>query len=272
LFMDTKSSLTLGRRMFARATELDPDYARAYADIVRCDARLYLLHAVPISVDDILVTAGKALAIDPNLAEAHAARGVALMVADRHSEAAPVFAQALALDPNSFDAHHSYAQFCMIGGSFELAAKHLLRAMEIRLDDYQSPFWLQQVFRSLGRLEEAKKYARLGLKRAEEALRLHPESSKPAQMGACGWAILGERDRAKEWLARALAIDPDDNLARYNAACTYSLLGEFDRAFDQLEICLRQVGGSFKLWFKNDSDLDPIRNHPRYQKLIELTE
>ena len=83
-------------------------------------------------------------------------------------------------------------------------------------------------------------------------------------------AYLGERDRAKDWLARALAIDPDDNIARYNAACTYSLLGESDRAIDLLEPCLQQVGPDQKLWFKNDFDLDPIRNHPRYQKLLEL--
>ncbi len=110
------------------------------------------------------------------------------------------------------------------------------------------------------------------MKRAEEALRLHPESSKPAQQGACALAFLGERDRAKEWLARALAIDPDDNLARYNAACTYSLLGEFDQAIDLLEICLQRLGSDMKLWFKNDFDLDPIRNHPRYNKLLELAQ
>ena len=91
-------------------------------------------------------------------------------------------------------------------------------------------------------------------------------------MGAVALASLGERDRAKEWLARALAIDPDDNIARYNAACTYSLLGEIDRAIDLLEICLPQLGGDMKLWFKNDSDLDPIRNHPRYRRLQELAE
>jgi adenylate cyclase len=59
-------------------------------------------------------------------------------------------------------------------------------------------------------------------------------------------------------------------MAKYNAACTYSLLGELDLAFDLLEIFLPKVGPDAKLWFKNDSDLDPIRTHPRYQKLLEL--
>ncbi len=266
----TKSSLLQGRRMFARAMELDPRFARAYAGLANCGSRLYSRHGVAISADEILATTGKALALDPNLAEAHAARGTALMISSRRAEAAAAFEQALALDSNCYEANQQYAEFCVTRGDFEPAALHYLRAMEIQPDDYQAPMFLSSVLQSLRRPEEAAKYARLGIKRAEEALRLHPESSKPAQNGAVALAFLGERDRAKEWLALALAIDPDDNLAHYNAACTYSLLGEIDQAIDLLETCLQQVGSDFKLWFKNDSDLDPIRDHPRYQRLLEL--
>jgi adenylate cyclase len=268
LHTSTKSSLILGRRMFARAVELDPRFARAYAGMANCDSRLYSKHGVSISVEEILATTGKALAIESNLAEAFAARGYALMIGSRRAEAATNFEQALALDPSCYEANQLYAEFCVTEGDFERAAQHYLRAMEIQPDDYQAPLFVTSVFQSLGRPEEAAKYGRLGLARAEEALRLHPESSKPAQQGACVLAYLGERDRAKEWLARALAIDPDDNLAHYNAACTFSLLGEIDRAIDLLETCLQQVGPDFKLWMKNDSDLDPIRNHPRYRKLL----
>ena len=108
------------------------------------------------------------------------------------------------------------------------------------------------------------------MKRAEEALQLHPENSKPACMGASALAYLGERERAKEWLALALAIDHDDNSVRYSAACTYSLLGEIDRAIDLLETWLPLAAPTSKLWFKNDSDFEPIRTHPRYKKLLEL--
>ena len=272
LHTSTKSSLTLGRRMFARAVELDPRFARAYAGIANCDARLNSKHGVAISAEEILATTDKALEIEPNLAEAHAARAYALMIGSRPAEAAPAFEKALALDPNCYDAHQLYAEFCVTKGEFEPAAQHYLRAMEIQPDDYQAPLFLVNVFQSLGRRDEAKNYARLGVKRAEEALRLHPEASKPAQQGACALAYLGERERAKEWLARVLAIDPDDNIARYNAACTYSLLGEIDRSIDLLEICLPQFGNDMKLWFTKDSDLDPLRTNPRYQTLLQLAQ
>lgn len=266
----TPASLTVARRMFARAVELDPLYARAYAGLADCDSWLKSWYGVDVEVDDILTTADKALAIDPNLAEAHAARGLALTVGDRRDDAAAAFARALALDANCYQAHDFYAQFCVNGGDFERATKHYMRALELQPDDYASPIMLSGLLRSLGRKDESDRYARLGLKRAEAELALHPENSKPAQLGSVALADLGERDLALEWLARALAIAPDDNSARYNAACTYARLGEADRALDLLEIWIEQAGAAHKQWFVNDGDFDSIRDNPRYQKLLEL--
>jgi adenylate cyclase len=64
---------------------------------------------------------------------------------------------------------------------------------------------------------------------------MHPENSGPAEMGAIALAHLGERDRAREWVARALAIDPDDLNTRYNVAAASSLVGDSDRAIELLE-------------------------------------
>jgi adenylate cyclase len=269
LNMRTRSSMTSARLLFARAVELDPLYARAHAGMANCDSLLKSSQGVAISVETILATAGEALAIDPDLAEAHAARGMALSIAGSSAEAVSTFMRALSLDPNSYEANLFYGEYCFTNGAFDLAATHFIRALEIEQDDYRAPLLVTAAFRSLGRHDEVKRYAWLGLKRAEKAFGLHPENSDPAQLCACALAVLGERDRAKEWLARALAIDPDDNNAQYNAAAVYSVLGEIDRAIDLLEKLLQQ-GGSEKNWVKNDSYFDPIRKHPRYQKLVEL--
>jgi len=268
--MRTRTSLQLARRMFARAVELDPLYARAYAGMADCDSYLTSWFGVAILITEILATTGKALAIEPNLPEAHAARGLALVTAGRRAEAVSAFEQALALDPNCHEANYYYARFCYTEGDFNKAAKHYIRALEIRPDDYKSPLLLQGVYQSLGRHDEEQRYAQLGIKRAEEALKRNPENSDPAALGASVLAALGQRERAKQWLARALAVEGDTSSAWYNVACTYSLLGDFDRAIDLLEIWLPQVGPDQKLWFKNDADFDPIRSHPRYRKLLEL--
>jgi adenylate cyclase len=251
--------------------ELDPNYARAYTGIANCESYLKSIHGADISVEEILANADRALAIDPNLAEAYAARGVALGVFDHRAEAVPAYEHALEIDPDCYEARYYYARYLAGIGEFAQATNHYLRAMEIQPDDYESPLFLAQALISLGRNGEAREYGRIGLKRAEEALRLNPEDSRPAQLNAVALAWLGERERSMEWLARALAIDPDDNIVRYNAACAYALLGESGRAIDLLEIWIRKIGApDAKLWFKNDPDFDSIRGHSRYRKLLEL--
>ncbi|HET9354831.1 MAG TPA: tetratricopeptide repeat protein [Sphingomicrobium sp.] len=268
----TKAFLMLARQMFAKAVELDPAYARAYAGIANCDSRLSGWYNAPIAGWEILALTDKALSLDPNLAEAHAARGVALANSGRRAEAAAAFERALELDPGSFDANLSFARFCVTDGNLDRAVALFTRALEIQPDDSQPALLMQTVLRSQGRLEEAERYARLGVKRAEETLRLYPESARPAQGAACALAALGEKEAAIAMMERALAIDPEDNNGRYNAACCYAQLGDADRAIDVLEIWSNGVGGEQKNWFMEDADLDPIRDHPRYPALLAKLE
>src|SRR5213595_333328 len=68
----SKHYLQLARRMFAKAVELDPNYARAYAGLADCDSYLYMTYHMNVAMDGILAITEKALALDPKLAEAHA--------------------------------------------------------------------------------------------------------------------------------------------------------------------------------------------------------
>ena len=180
------------------------------------------------------------------------------------------FEKAIALDPNSFEGHFFYARACVGQGKLERAATLFERAAEIKPDDFQSLILLRQIYRSLGRDAEGEDAARKGIERAEQELNVHPENPRPAYLGASALVTLGETDRAKEWLARALAIDPDDALTQYNAACIYARLGEAEAAFDLLEDFIPHANHENKAWIKHDSDFDPLRNQPRYQKILEL--
>jgi adenylate cyclase len=271
LLAGTKFYLLLARRMFIKAAELDANYARAYAGIADCDSMLHALHHADVSVEGILAMSAKALTLDPELAEAHASRGRALQFAGQYEAAITEFDHALAIDPNLYEANFFYALFFVERGDFERAAELCERAAQLRSDDYRSPLLASTVYRSLGRDADRERSARLGLERAERELNLHPENSSSAQYGALALAHLGERDRAKEWAARALAIDPDDMNTQYNIAYVYSLLGQPDRAIGLLEKVLPYLDAvaARRAWLQHDSDLDPIRNNPRFQELIE---
>jgi adenylate cyclase len=266
----SKSYYQLARRMFAKAVELDPAYARAYAGIADCDSFLFLNYSAPIEMKGIFETSAKALALESGLAEAHASQALALSLEQRYEEAMAEFEKAIALDPNSFEGHYFYARACFAQGKLERAAALFERAAEIKPDDYQSVCLLVQIYRSLGRDGEKESAARRGIERAERELTLHPDNPRPAYLGATALVELGQNDRAKEWLARTLVIDPDDTLTQYNAACIYSRLGEIDPAFDLLERLLPNANHETKAWIKHDSDLDPLRDHPRYKKILEL--
>ena len=121
---------------------------------------------------------------------------------------------------------------------------------------------LRQIYRSLGRDAEGEDAARKGIERAEQELNVHPENPRPAYLGASALITVGETDRAKEWLARALAIDPDDALTQYNAACIYARIGEAEAAFDLLEHFIPHANHETKAWIKHDSDFDPSARPP----------
>ena len=124
--------------------------------------------------------------------------------------------------------------------------------------------------RSVGREEEGLSYAQMGIKRAEEALRKFPESSRPAQLGAAALAGMGKAEEAQRWMEMALAIDPDDTHIKYNAACMWAQIGEPDKAFDLLEQWANHSGKENRDWMLHDPDLDPIRDHPRYPRMLEI--
>lgn len=266
----SKSYYQLARRMFAKAVELDPGYARAYAGIADCDSFLFLHYSAPVEIKAIFEISAKALALESGLAEAHASQALALSLEERYEEAMGEFEKAIALDPNSFEGHYFYARACFAEGKLERAAELFERAAEIKPDDYQSVCLLIQIYRSLGCDGEKESAARRGIERAERELTVHPDNPRPAYLGAAALVTLGQNDRAKEWLARTLAIDPDDTLTQYNAACIYSRLGETHTAFDLLERLLPHANHETKAWIKHDSDFDPLRDHPRYQKILEL--
>jgi adenylate cyclase len=260
----------LAKRMFAKAVELDPKYARAYAGIADCDSFLFLHYNTDVSIEGILATSAKALDLESGLAEAHASRGLALSLSERLPEAMAEFDRAITLDPNLFEAHYFYARACFTQGNLEQAARHFQRAADLKPDDYQALLVLVGVLRALGRDQDMKRAAREGVARAERDLALHPENSRSAYLGAIGLAALGEIDRAKEWAERALVIDPEDSLTKYNVACFCSLVGEHDRAIDLLIELLPHSTRERKWWVQYDSDLDPIRSHPRFREVVEL--
>ena len=233
-----KRSYSVARRLFERACAIDPQFARAMAAIADCDAFLYLHSVSGVSPSDILTTSARALALQPDLPEAHASRGLAFYVHGRFPEAEHEFETALRLDPNLFETWYFYGRAKFVEGKMAKAAELFERAAEVQPDDFQAPCLLHNIYRSLDRPADSRAAAAEALRRAERELERHPDNARAAYLGATMLATLGESQRAREWVSQALSIEPDDFLVLYNAACTYAQLGDIDSSIERLELAL----------------------------------
>jgi adenylate cyclase len=101
-----------------------------------------------------------------------------------------------------------------------------------------------------------------------ERLELNPDDARACQLGAAISARLGDRELATEYARRALTINPDDPLLLYNISCMYALLNSPNEALDCLEKAVDKGYGQ-KDWVEHDSDLDSLREMPRFQRIVE---
>lgn len=256
------------RAMFEEAAKLDPNFARAYAGIADCDSWSTSWMGGNIDRDEILAFAEKAIKLEPNLAEAHAAKGQALLGANRLEEARASMEHALSVDPLCYEAHYYYARFSWTVGNNELAKLHFIRALEIRPDDYRSPLVLNMVLDRMGETAIAREYVELGLRRAATAAELYPDNPDPLELGAAVYAQRREFDKSREWLELALRRRGDSDTGGFNIVCAYALLGEPDRALDLLARIIPSAGPDVRKWLEMDSDLDTLREHPRFKSLM----
>ena len=256
-------------QMFVRAIELDPGYARAYAGLADCWSYLYLYSDRSEAVREQADWASlKAQEMDPQSAQAQASRGLSLSLGGRNEESDRAFEAAVRLDPDLFEAHYFRARHCFALGRLEAAADAYERAMEARPEDYQSPLLAAQIEDDLGHPDRAAALRRRGISIAERHLQLNPDDVRALYMSANGWAGLGERERARRLAERALAMGGEDPMLLYNAGCIFCLLGLVEPALD----CLEKAAGSGltqKGWYEHDSNLDPVREHPRFQRLMD---
>ena len=271
LFVIVLVALLLGVGAVA-LIETDPGYGRAWAWLAYAYGFEYMyFDATDENRREALHTSARALALAPNLAESHIATGIAFCMRGKCAKAGKAFEKAIKLDPKRYEAWYFYARTRIREGKPREAMKLLQKAAGIRPEDYQSVLLQAQLYVSLGDTKRAMEASREGVERARAALEFAPDDNRALNLGAPALLRIGEKEEAIQWMQASVANAPRDPIVLYNAACFHSLSGDADKALDLLESCFSKVGAINPDWLKNDSDLDNIREDPRYAAIVEQT-
>ena len=262
---DTRREKTV-LRLCERIIDMEPGYGRAWGLKALAEATLFFGYNQGSS--DGVATADRALALDPSVIEAYCANARASAERRNFHSAEDQIRKALSIDPNSWDANRGAAQITTWQRKFDDAARYFEKCAELEPEHLYTWEMLTMVYRGLNDRERLMRSATELLKYASKAVQEEPSNCAAFGRGAGALVILGDIERAKEWIDRALLIDPENLDIRYNFAC--SLINESapeELIFKYLDCVFARSVGSIVRRADLDSDLDPIRDHPHFKEI-----
>ncbi|HEX4970960.1 MAG TPA: tetratricopeptide repeat protein [Steroidobacteraceae bacterium] len=270
---EKEAELRAAVELFREAIRLDSSFADAHAGLADTLTQLFRQRQdVPgLTPADAVAASERAVALAPNLADAHVSRGNALQLLREFEAAKQAFERAIALEPRHFHAHYWFAKYWAASGEHALAAKEYELAADSQPDDYRPIVLALQEYQAIQDKEREHITLHRSWQALERRLAIDPDDSYASDHAAGVLMLLGRRDEANRLLDRALAMRPDDYRTLYTAACTASLGGEYERALDFLDRAVA-TGRGHREWILNDNDLAPLRDHPRFRQILARLE
>jgi TolB-like protein/Tfp pilus assembly protein PilF len=285
---------------FNQAIAKDSSYALAYAGLADSYALLpeYSDEPPADDFDKAGVAAGRAIALDNKLAEAHVSRGLLFANNYNFKEAKQEFEHAIELNPNDADAHYFLA-FGVLAplGDFDRAIAEMNRAIE--LDPFsvvmntnlglcyyfarRYPEAIVQLRKTteldagfsephliLGLVHEVSADREQAITEYQRAYDLIPQRQTDRALLAAIYALKGERAKALEELdqVRELAHGSKAPSPAFFLAADYLRLGDKSQTINWLEQSYRNKE-PFMTSIKVNPLLDPLRGDPRFEGLVQ---
>jgi TolB-like protein/tetratricopeptide (TPR) repeat protein len=238
IYRRQRDAILAAREQFNEAAALDPGYAEAYAGIAESNLLLFINHAFMPASEAIAITElnlDRALELNPELAEAHAIRGLLkstlwskTRVGDGNIEAEASFRRAIELNPNLVSAYMWFAS---------------LRDSEERLDEAISLYQKSLELDPLGRIPYSNLpliYAKRGeadeaMKLWLEAVRIHSEWPTIYEYISVQLWGLGRLDEAFAWNQMAMQLGDDPTIGgNMNIGIMFEF-GELERALAEID-------------------------------------
>jgi eukaryotic-like serine/threonine-protein kinase len=289
----TVDGLIKATDFFGRAIDRDPSFALAYAGLADCFHPLGAYRALSPkeAFGKAKVTALKALEIDDRIAEAHTSLAMSIFFYEWNwPSAEQSFKRAIQLNPNYPIAYQWYAVYLMAMGrqqeslaairhaqeldplslpinthlgwafyflrQYDQANGQLHKTIELDTNFVLVRFVLGQVLTQQGRYEEAI---------SELDLALSQSPDLPSIISAIGYAsaLLGNKPKALEILARLRDLQTKRYVSPYEFALVHIGMGDKEEAFACLEKALDDHS-SWLIWIRMEPTFDLLRSDPRF--------
>ncbi len=284
---------------FDKALNLDPTYAPAYAGLADCYNMLatYGASAPTDAFPRARNAAERALAINPNLADAHAALAYTIFRSDwKWTEAEKEFKEAIRINEKNASAHQWYASFLASQSRFDEALAETTRAQEMDKTSLSIGSHLGLMYFFNERYDDAIKscqktvesapnffvarrymglaYAQKGMyKEALEQYKLAIEGSKNSPLMRAEYASVlamkGDTDKAEAELEelKQMIERKERYISAYHIATIYAALDDKDSAFDWLNKAV-QERADWMVFLKVDPRFKNLRSDQRFADLL----
>ena len=288
-------------KLFEQSVAADPNFAAAYAELARAStikARYSGTAAEKQKLyEDAEVDVEKALAIDPNLAEGHFARGLILWTPYKrfpHEQAIQSYRRAIELNPNFDEAHHQLGFIYLHIGLLDKAQQEIEKALAINRGNTLARYRLGVINMCRAKYEEAFQIfnstprdmnpsllafytsnALFRLGRNEEASEIiekffkdYPkdEGGAVTSVKAMILAKAGKKREAEATIQHAIEIGrgyAHFHHTSYNIASAYALMNQTEQAMKWLQVAADEGFPCYPL-FEGDANLDNLREDVRF--------
>ena len=294
----TPASLQSAVEHFSRAIQLDPAFAPAHAGLAACYNQFGTVMVGAGSPREYRPRAAaeaiRALQIDPNSSEAHAALGYVRHYEWEWAESERAFLRAIELNPSNALARLWYANLLMsrkrfdeslrqayaardldpfslivntnigwilhFAGRHQEAVAHLTRTVAIDPEYSQARWRLADVLTTMGRYDEA-------LAQLHDTLGQGDRSPSNLSLQATIYAHMGRTAEARHVLRELLAAAQSQYVPPSTIGTVYGALGDVDTAIDWVERSIEERSNAAAYMGVVPSNA-PLRSHPRYQALL----
>jgi serine/threonine protein kinase/Tfp pilus assembly protein PilF len=262
-FIDQPKALEGARTNFEKALQLDPNYAPALAGLSMVEAFYYRnLDPNEAHLRQARQLAERALAIDPQLAEADVALANVYGDMFDYVHAAEKSREAATLEP---DNAHAWDQLSWALGYQQPpdsvgAEKAAREAIRLQPSMFQAHYHLGRALIQQKRFPEA-------IAALEQDKSISP-SSGTADFGlAQVYIAQGDYDRAITTLLGMPKADQSTPIAHYQLSSAYAGRGDKDKSLLELQKAI-DLGYRDSAAIKSNAHFDSLRSDPRFEKLL----